>query len=235
MSNEDTWAEQTARAYGIGVSEMQQIEAYLLHIIEANKTTNLTRIETLESGRILHLEDSLSGLREFNDAPEGLYGDLGTGGGFPGIPLSIASGRNTLLVDSVKKKVAILDNIVQEMGLGNQISTYGGRIEDLAVEKKATFSVLTARALSALPSLLELASPLLAQGGRLICYKANVEEAELEHVCELKGTLAMHLASDREFYLSDGITARRILVFEKRGYPSIKLPRRIGMAQKKPL
>lgn len=235
MSNEDTWAEQTARAYGIGVSEMQQIEAYLLHIIEANKTTNLTRIETLESGRILHLEDSLSGLREFNDAPEGLYGDLGTGGGFPGVPLSIASGRNTLLVDSVKKKVAILGNIVQGMGLGNQISTYGGRIEDLAVEKKATFSVLTARALSALPSLLELASPLLIQGGRLICYKANVEEAELEHVRELKGTLAMHLASDREFYLSDGITARRILVFEKRGYPSIKLPRRIGMAQKKPL
>lgn len=235
MIEDTTWAEKTAQALGISVDRMNLIESYLLHVIEANKTTNLTRIETLESGRMLHLEDSLSGLKEFNKAPEGLYGDLGTGGGFPGVPLSIATGRTVLLVDSVKKKVAILEDIVREMGLSKQMSTYGGRIEDLATEKKASFSVLTARALSSLSSLLELSSPLLVQGGQLICYKANVEDEEIDHVEELKGLLAMRLVSDRSFTLSDGVTPRRILVFEKKGYPSIKLPRRMGMAQKRPL
>ena len=121
------------------------------------------------------------------------------------------------------------------MGLSKQMSTYGGRIEDLATEKKASFSVLTARALSSLSSLLELSSPLLVQGGQLICYKANVEDEEIDHVEELKGLLAMRLVSDRSFTLSDGVTPRRILVFEKKGYPSIKLPRRVGMAQKRSL
>lgn len=215
--------------------QVHLIEEHLKKVIEANKKTNLTRIETYESGMLLHVEDSLSGLCELNEAPEGLYGDLGTGGGFPGIPLAIASGRRTVLVDSVKKKIAILDSIAKELGLDNQISCYDGRIEDLAKEMKGSFAVLTARALSSLSSLLELSSPLLSQGGRLICYKANVTQEELDHIDSLSNVLAMKKVGDREFLLSDNETKRRIIIFEKSGYPSIKLPRKTGMAQKKPL
>lgn len=218
----------------IDAQHMILIEKYLEKVIEANKTTNLTRIETYESGMLLHVEDSLTGLDELNDAPDGLYGDLGTGGGFPGVPLAIVSGRETILVDSVKKKIAILNTIIDELGLSGSITGCDNRIEDLAKIKKGSFAVLTARALSSLPSLLELSSPLLCQGGRLICYKANIVQEELDHVQELRTMLAMKLVGDREFVLSDGETKRRIVTFEKAGYPSIKLPRKTGMAQKKP-
>lgn len=219
------------------LTELQriQIDKHLSLVIDANKITNLTRIETPEQGAILHIEDSLSALSEINCCIDGLYGDLGTGGGYPGIPLAISTGRKTVLIDSVKKKVAILDDIVAELKLSEQIDTYAGRIEDLAIEKRETFAVLTARALSSLPSLLELASPLLCQHGRLICFKATVTEEELTHAKSLKQKLAMKFVSKREFTLSDQQTNRTILVFERVGQPGIKLPRKMSMAQKKPL
>lgn len=234
MGECDAWMLGIAQSFDIELEKVQMLEDYLIHIIEANKKINLTRIETLESGRLLHLEDSLTALPEFRNAPDGLYGDLGTGGGFPGVPLSIATGRETLLIDSVKKKMNILGDVLVDMNLQDQISCYGGRIEDLSLEKKASFAVLTARALSSLPSLMELACPLLRQEGRLICYKANIDPNEMDHAVELKDKLALKLIGDRTLTLSDKETTRRILVFEKKGYPSEKLPRRSGMAQKKP-
>ncbi|MEG1517106.1 MAG: 16S rRNA (guanine(527)-N(7))-methyltransferase RsmG [Raoultibacter sp.] len=215
-------------------TQNELLEAHLLGILEANKIHNLTRITSLEEGVILHIEDSLSGLPEFNDAPEGSYADLGTGGGFPGIPLAIMSGRKTLLVDSVKKKVAVLASLVDTLGLSDQIDTYGGRIEDLALDHRSAFAVVTARALSSLPSLMELSAPLLKQGGFLICYKARITDEEIENAQRLEKKLGMHFHSRRNFILSDGVTERCILVFIKKGKPKVSLPRRCGMAQKTP-
>ncbi|MDO4503173.1 MAG: 16S rRNA (guanine(527)-N(7))-methyltransferase RsmG [Coriobacteriia bacterium] len=219
------------------MNETQQrlIERHLDLIIEANKITNLTRIDSVEDGMLLHVEDSLSGLQEIQAAPEGLYGDLGTGGGFPGIPLAIATGRQTILADSVGKKTKVLDGVIEDLGLSDHVSTYHGRIEDLAVDHRFAFSVLTARALSQLSILMELASPCLKMGGQLICYKANVSEEELEHARELEKKLGMKIVSDRSFTLSDGQTNRRIIVFEKFAKPKLSLPRKVGFAQKKPL
>lgn len=216
-------------------AQQKLIDEHLLRLIEANKVTNLTRITSEEEARILHIEDSLVALSEIQDAPEGLYGDLGTGGGYPGIPLAIVSGRETLLVDSVGKKTAVLDKIIASLEMQGQVSTYTGRIEELALEKGGQFSVLTARALTQLPSLVELASPLLRLGGRLVSYKANIEEDELTAACSLKDKVGMKLIGDRSLLLSDGKTNRRILVFEKVSEPTVKLPRRNGMAQKRPL
>lgn len=214
---------------------MDVIEKYLQLILEANETTNLTRIESLESARVLHIEDSLYGLKYLEEAPAGRYGDMGTGGGFPGVPLAVKSGRETLLIDSVKKKVAILAGIVEQLGLSDQIGTYGGRIEELAIEQPASFSALTARALSQLASLMELASPLLCEGGLLICYKAQATEEEVSLALSLCDKLGFALLHDDSFVLSDGVTTRRIIVFEKTHEARIALPRRVGMAQKKPL
>ena len=202
-------------------------------LIEANKRVNLTRIEDSEEARLLHIEDSLVGLELINQAPEGCYADLGTGGGFPGIPLAIATGRETLLVDSVAKKVRELQGFVEELGLSN-VQTYAGRIEELAEAKPAAFSVLTARALTALPSLIELASPLLCEGGWIICYKSDDIDEELDAALNIQEKVAMFLISDERLVLSDGVTPRRLLVFRKHGEPTVKLPRRVGMAQKRP-
>ena len=211
------------------------IDLYLEKILEANEKTNLTRISSLDEARKLHIEDSLAGLEELNKAPEGLYGDLGSGGGFPGVPLALESGRKTVLVDSVQKKMAIVGSVLSELGIAEQVSTYGGRIEDLAHECPCVFTALTARALSKLSVLMELASPLLVNGGLLICYKANVQEEEWEHALSLQEKLGMRLYSDRTLTLSDGETSRRIITFEKTGRPKLKLPRHVGFAQKKPL
>lgn len=210
-------------------------QQYLDLVLEVNKTINLTRITDRSEAEILHLEDSLVGLEEVNAAPAGLYGDLGSGGGFPGVPLALATGRDTVLVDSVKKKMAVVGQLIDQLGLSNQIATCDNRIEDLALDRPGSFSVLTARALSRLVSLLELASPLLIKGGRLVCYKAQVADDELSEALAVQDLLGMKLISERKTLLSDGQTARTILVFEKTGRARLKLPRRVGAAQKTPL
>ncbi|MBR3690416.1 MAG: 16S rRNA (guanine(527)-N(7))-methyltransferase RsmG [Eggerthellaceae bacterium] len=217
------------------MDKQQIIENYLDEILIANQTTNLTRITSRESALVLHLEDSLVGLQEINEAPEGLYGDLGTGGGFPGVPIAVMTGRDTLLIDSVQKKVKILQEIVDKLGISGNISTYGGRIEDLAIDKPQAFSVLSARALSRLVSLLELSAPLLKIGGRLVCYKAQIEQDELKEAFDVQELVGMRLMSRRSVTLSDGCTHREIIVFEKYKKPSMKLPRRVGLAQRNPL
>lgn len=219
------------------MSEQSEVlcRRYLDSILKANETTNLTRITNEEQAILLHLEDSLVGLPEVNEAPEGLYGDLGSGGGFPGVPLALATGRETILVDSVKKKMAIVQSILDELGLSQQVATSSERIEDLPVDYEERFAVLTARALSRLVSLIELASPLLFKGGRLVCYKAQVTSEELEEAKAVQDLVGMKLISQREALLSDGETKRTILVFGKVARPRIKLPRRVGLAQKQPL
>lgn len=205
---------------------------YLNKLLEANESINLTRVTDIQDAILLHLEDSLSVLEELSDAPEGLYGDLGSGGGFPGVPLALATGRDTILIDSVKKKMAVVDEILCNMNLSDQISTYDKRIEELAMEQPESFSVLTARALTSLPSLLELASPLLKQGGQLIALKSK-EENDFDNP-SLENKLGMRCLSKRDYYLSDGESYRTVYVFEKYKDPEVKLPRRIGMAQKRP-
>lgn len=208
------------------------LKRHLELVIEANKTTNITRISTWDEGMLLHVEDSLVGLPEVEEAPEGRLVDIGSGAGYPGIPLAIESGRTTLLADSVGKKTAILASMVEELGLDN-VEVYTGRIEDLAREKEGVFAVVTARALAQLSVLMELASPLLQDGGRLVCYKANVSDEELQHALSLQERLGMSLVSDRAVELGDA--RRRIISFEKSGRPQINLPRKTGMAQKRPL
>lgn len=208
------------------------LKRHLELVIEANKTTNITRISTWDEGMLLHVEDSLVGLPEVEEAPEGRLVDIGSGAGYPGIPLAIESGRATLLADSVGKKTAILASMVEDLGLDN-VEVYTGRIEDLAREKAGVFAVVTARALAQLSVLMELASPLLQDGGRLVCYKANVSDEELQHALSLQERLGMSLVSDRAVELGDA--CRRIISFEKSGRPQINLPRKTGMAQKRPL
>lgn len=208
------------------------LKRHLDLVIEANKTTNITRITSPEEGSLLHVQDSLLGLPELNEAPQGRYVDIGSGAGYPGIPLAIETGRETLLVDSVKKKTNILDSMIAELGLNN-VSTYAGRIEDLAHEHPREFTAVTARALAKISVLMEFASPLLKNGGRLICYKAHIEPEEMDHALSLQETLGMTFISDRESVLEE--YCRHIVVFEKTAKPKIKLPRKMGFAQKKPL
>lgn len=203
-------------------------------VIEANKKVNLTRIDDYESARLLHIEDSLSALPELSAAPKGLYGDLGTGAGFPGIPLSIASNRQSLLIDARKKKIKMLEEMIDELGLNQQIETFAGRAELLARKTPDLCSVLTARALSRLSVLLELASPLLKHEGVLICYKANIDDDEMNHALQVQEATGMSFLNQRSFLLNEAYQ-RTIVTFKKTAQPKLSLPRLEGQAQKNPI
>ncbi|NHM13938.1 16S rRNA (guanine(527)-N(7))-methyltransferase RsmG [Xiamenia xianingshaonis] len=208
------------------------LKRHLELVLEANKTTNITAIDSWDDGMKLHVEDSLVGLPELEAAPAGPFADIGSGAGYPGIPLAVMTGREALLVDSVKKKARLLESFVQELGLEN-VAISDERIEDASRQFRGRFSAVTARALSKLSVLMELAQPLLAPGGHLICYKARMEEEELVHALSLQKRLGYRVKSDRTIDADDRI--RRIIVLEKVGEPALKLPRHVGYAQKRPL
>ena len=209
------------------------LERHLELVIDANQKTNITRIDTWDEGWLLHVEDSLAGLDEVEAAPTGELADLGSGAGFPGIPLAISTGRSVTLVESVGKKATLLKQFAEDLELSERVSVFSGRAEELAREEGARYSVITARALSSLPSLMELASPLLTQGGMLVCYKSSDIDAEMEQALVIQEKLAMYFKSRRDTSLSDG-TPRSIVTFVKDGDPLVKLPRREGQAQRKP-
>lgn len=233
MINVHVW---TVERQVLKVSDPREaVEQYLDYMLEANKSINVTRITDRESAELLHIEDSLVPINDIIGAPAGLYGDLGTGGGFPGVPVAIYSKRKAVLIDSVKKKVSLVEKGISLIGFEDQISIYGGRIEELALKQPASFAVLTARAVTKLVSLVELASPLLIPQGILVCYKAQTEQSEIDDANRVCHLLGMELVKDYTVTLSDNETTRRIFIFKKIAKSQIRLPRKIGAAQHNPL
>lgn len=217
----------------LDTDKQKKIQAYLDLVIEKNKELNLTRIETREKGMLLHIEDSLSCIDEFT-SQDGLFLDIGTGGGFPGVPLAIASGRTGVLIDSVQKKARAVQEMIDELNLSNMIQVRGIRSEELALEVGEKFHTVIARAVSSLPTVLELATPLLVPHGEFIALRGKEDERSIEEGSRIAEKLGLEMISSRHLYIGETYE-RNILVFKKVGKPTIKLPRRNGMAQKKPL
>jgi len=211
------------------------LDRMLLHVdavIAANETMNLTTIPP-EQYAGLHVLDSLSALPFLEAASPGVFADLGSGAGFPGIPLAITTGREVHLVESVRKKAAFLEQVCGELRL--EATVHPIRAEELAVTHSSAYSAVVARALSSLPSLVELAAPLLAPGGVLICLKGSPEDAEVvrgDTAAKICG-LVRELTERVNVPFVDG--QRTILVYRKAGSSRVRLPRRTGLAQRQPL
>ena len=182
---------------------------------------------------LLHIEDSLSCLEEFK-SQDGEFLDIGTGGGFPGVPLAIASGRTGVLIDSVQKKAKAVQDMIEQLDLENQIQARGIRSEELALEDGERFTTVVARAVSSLPVVMELATPLLTLDGELISLRGREDELAQEKIDSVAEKLGLEMISKRHIYISE-VYERTIYVFKKVSQPTIKLPRRNGMAQKRPL
>lgn len=197
---------------------------------KANESMNLTRITDSESMVHLHIVDSLAFL-PYVSLPEGRLIDVGSGAGYPGIPLAIM-GHQVTLCESVKKKAAFLDECVHELQLPADVSAL--RAEELAQTVRGSSAGVIFRAVSALPSLVELAAPLLAAEGRMIALKGRVEDSEAAAGAAAARLCGMALES-RDDYTLVGGEARTVLCFRREGRPLVKLPRRPGMAQRHPL
>jgi 16S rRNA (guanine527-N7)-methyltransferase len=201
------------------------------HLVElANRTMNLTRITAVEDVLERHVVDSLAFLR-YAPTLGGRIADLGSGAGYPGIPLSIM-GFDITLCESVKKKAAFLMSVVEELALPARVVAV--RAEDLALEERNCYNVVVARALSALPSLVELAAPLLKKDGLLVALKGTPDPSEQAAGQYAASVCGMEVVGN-DCYSLPGGEQRSVFVYQRVANPRVRLPRRPGMAQRNPL
>ena len=227
--------------YDISATD-EQLGLLLTHldlVVEKNKVMNLTRITETREAIIRHTVDSLllvkSVMTEPHTSEETCFVDVGTGGGFPGIPLGIMTDSRGLLIDSVGKKVNAVNEFISELGLVNRLEAKQIRAEELAKEQREALDFVTARAVADLGVLVEYASPLLKRGGELIVSKAQIQDEEIARGVKTAKIVGMSLVSRETFELPEEQGHREILCFVHDRKSSVKLPRLNGMAKKKPL
>lgn len=224
------------QALGVSVSEVQrtQFERVYEHLIEANRTVNLTRITAPEEFLYRHLLDSLT-LSPLIPANARLA-DIGSGAGFPSIPLAIARPDVTVTaVESIGKKCKFIQEIKDKLALEN-LTVLNARSEDLSrkTESREAFDVVTARAVAALPTLLELCLPLVRPGGLFLAMKGLSYEEELNASTEALKTLGGRFKEVQSFSHSR-LEGSRLLVIEKVTCTPDAYPRSAGLPGKKPL
>lgn len=225
-----------AASYGITLDERQAVllVRHLEQVREENERTNLTRIMDWDEALVLHVLDSLL-LVPFVLTGCSSILDIGSGAGFPGMPLAIATGVRTTLTDAVGKKTSALRRMAEALDLGSQIEVLHTRIEDLARERPESFSLVTARAVSSIDVLIEYAAPLLEVNGSLLVTKGPKEELTDEQYEKVLDLCGMCHVSRETFELPHGLGTRVITRADKVREARIPLPRRAGMALKRPL
>lgn len=216
----------------LGAHQAAQMVRHKRLVYDTNEHTNLTRVPASEA-LALHVIDSLSGLAAMQASPDGAWLDIGSGAGYPGVPLQIASGRHVDLLESVGRKARFLEQVVRELCLDATVRQ--SRAEDAANETPAAYAAVSARAVSELPALVELASPLLATGGRLVCWKGEPTSEEVERGDKVAARTGMRRIETTDVSLPSIDAKRTLVVYERTRATSVKLPRRVGLAQSKPL
>lgn len=208
---------------------LKRLSAYYNMVVECNKAFNLTAILEEKDFAIKHFADSLAGVSLIPKNAKLL--DIGSGAGFPSMPIAIArEDVKVVALDSTAKKMTFVANCARELGVNN-LSTVSGRAEDQK-NMFGSFDVVTARAVSALPILLELAMPMLKVGGIFIAYKTDESELETSQNA-LKVLNAKH-TSTKSLVLDNG-EKRALLCFEKTAPTPKQYPRVYGTIKKKPL
>lgn len=215
-------------------AQWKKLVRHLELVIERNKTLNLTRITGWDEAVVLHILDSLLLQEAFSKAPAGAFVDIGTGAGFPGIPLAIVTGRKGTLVDSVAKKAAAVQEFVNELQMSDRLRVESKRIEVLGNEERGRYTVVTARAVAQTATLVEYAAPLLRKGGHLVVAKARPSDAELAAANKAAETCGLRFVERSAYELPKSFGHREVLSFCKVGNPRVRLPRAVGMAQHHP-
>ncbi len=216
--------------------KLDQIYDFYEMVIEKNQVMNLTSITDHDDFMKKHIADSLAPIM-FHVIHEGdRILDLGTGGGFPGIPLKIFFPESEfLLVDSVNKKLTFVQTVIDTLGL-HGISVLHGRAEDLAhdSEYRESYDLVVSRAVANLAVLSELTLGFVKPGGQFISYKGSsgIEELkEAETAIEQMGGSCDNLY---EYSLPDGDSRTLIIIQKERTTPK-KYPRKAGVPSKSPM
>lgn len=224
-------------AFHITLTE-KQIEQFLTYyelLIDKNKVMNLTAITEFQEALKKHFVDSLSLVTVFDLKSELSLLDVGTGAGFPGIPLKIAfpSLRVTLL-DSLRKRVNFLQEVIDALSLDNTEALHG-RAEDFAKPDmlRERFDICVSRAVANLSTLSEYCLPYVKIGGSFVSYKTDDSEVEkANHAIQILGGV---VREQMAFTLPSSDISRNLIVIEKCRPTPGQYPRKTGTANKKPI
>ena len=220
----------------LGVAE-DGVPAMLLHgqlLAERNQVMNLTAIQSEADMIRLHFLDSCALLTLFPFRGKSLL-DVGSGAGFPGLPLKMAepSVRLTLL-DAQRKRVDFLRDVCRETGLAD-VECVHARAEEYAQTRRETFDMVISRAVASLPVLAELCLPLARPGGHMLAMKSvhcEEEVQQAEHALSVLGGAVERIA---DYRVPGTEVVHRLLVIKKTGKTPPRYPRPFGQIKKKPL
>jgi 16S rRNA (guanine527-N7)-methyltransferase len=219
--------------------QIEQFGQFYLDLIETNKVMNLTAITEMHEVISKHFLDSLQIVRAVPDIAERPYSviDVGTGAGFPGIPMAIAWPELRLfLLDSLNKRILFIRSEADKLGLSHVTADHG-RAEDFGRNPayREKFDLCVSRAVANLSTLSEYCTPFIHKNGRFIPFKSGNVDEELLSAGHALMRLGCTVRNTVRFSLPGGSGDRSLILIEKTGATPKQFPRKAGVPQKEPL
>lgn len=215
--------------------QLEQFDTYYRMLVETNKVMNLTALTEPQDVAVKHFVDSLMAYDTY--FPGKVLADVGTGSGFPGIPLKIfCPSLKVVLIDSLAKRLNFLQNVIEALRL-QDIECVHLRAEDAGknAAHREKYDIVTARAVARLSVLAEYCLPLVKTGGMFIALKGSKYKEEINDAAKALNILGGKLVSARQVELP-GLDDGRAVVAIKKAKPSPKAyPRKAGLPEKHPL
>lgn len=215
--------------------QLEQFHNYMNILIEWNKFMNLTGITDPKEVITKHFIDSLTVLYKIDKNVSVI--DVGTGAGFPGIPIKIAFPETrVVLLDSLNKRIKFLNEVIEKLEL-KDIETIHGRAEEYGKNKnyREKYDIAIARAVAPLNILLEYLMPFAKVNGKCLCMKGSSSEEEIENSKNAIKVLGGEIVETKDFYIPNTDIKRRIVQVNKTKETNNKYPRKAGTPSKEPL
>ncbi|MCJ7576381.1 MAG: 16S rRNA (guanine(527)-N(7))-methyltransferase RsmG [Dehalococcoidia bacterium] len=221
--------------------QVKQFELYYQELIEWNKKINLTAITDYSSVQVKHFLDSLTITLALSEkevaSPDFKIVDIGTGAGFPGVPLRILFPQPRLvLLEPTTKKTAFLHHIIRKLDL-QSVEVLNSRAEEAAhlPAYREQFDLVLSRAVALLPTLVELALPFCRIGGRFIAQKKGEIEQEITGAKKAIAVLGGRLDQTKKIELDEFTDARYLVIIDKISSTPSEYPRRTGVPKRRPI